>query len=215
MARLKIYPHDLLTFNHKNDFESTKNPLPNWAKDFLRQAKIVVVRRGKIKEDKIPVGLRGQQKSQRLAGFLSKTAIVKQYHPDYFIRHGSWQKLTQERQSLLAFKALKKIIPLMKNFKWGISGSLAYEMATGIKMVHENSDLDIIAWKVNKISVNKAKELLHSLNQFQVHADVQIVNGQRGFALEEYAMNRDAEILVKTEKGPMLSKDPWQLIKEG
>lgn len=215
MARLKLYPHDLLTFNYESDFESKKNPLPKWAKDSLRKAKIVVVRRGAIREGKIPVGLRGQQKSQRLAGFLSETAIVKQYHPDYFIQHRSWQRLAPERQELPAFKALNKIIPLLKNFNWGISGSLAYEMATGIKMVHQNSDLDIIAWNVHRMSVSKAKELLRALNRFKAHADMQIVNGQRGFALEEYAMNRDAEILVKTDKGPLLSKNPWQFIKEG
>ncbi len=215
MARLEIYPHDLLTFSHESDFQSTKNPLPDWAKDSLRAAKIVVVRRGAINQDKIPVGLRGKQKSQRLAGFLKKQSIVKYYHPDYFIKQRSWQYLEQSRQEMPAFKALIKIIPLLNNFKWGISGSLAYEMATRIKMVHQSSDLDIIAWQVPQMSIIEARKLLSLLNNFKVHADMQIVNGQRGFALEEYANHRDNKILVKTDEGPKLTENPWQFIKEG
>lgn len=44
---------------------------------------------------------------------------------------------------------------------------------------------------------------------------MQVVNRDRGFALEEYAMNRDAQILIKTNAGPQLSADPWHYIEEG
>jgi len=90
-----------------------------------------------------------------------------------------------------------------------------YEMATGIEMVHQTSDIDIIAWKVKPMSIKQAQLLLKQLNQFNVHADMQVVNRDRGFALEEYAMNRDAQILIKTNAGPQLSADPWHYIEEG
>lgn len=210
-----IWPHDLLTFAHENDLILEKNPLPEWAKDSLSKAKIVVVRRGIIKDGLIPVGIRGKQKNQRLGCFLPKDKILKQYHPDYFIRHQSWTNLSVDRQKMPAFQALNEMVPVLKDFHWGVSGSLAYEMATGVKMVHQTSDIDVIAWQVKPMSVPQAQALLRRLNQFNVHADMQVVNQDRGFALEEYAMNRDAEILIKTDEGPCLSDDPWHFIEEG
>lgn len=216
MELTEILPHDLLTFANADDF-ITENPLPDWAKDSLRQARIAVVRRGEIKNDLIPVGLRGYERNQRLAGFINKSKIIKQYHPWYFIEHQSWRKLPIERQNLPAFQALKKVTPLLKDYQWGISGSLAYEMATGVVMVKNSpahsSDLDIIMTDKVKLSRQKASDLLKKLNQFGTHADVQIIHGQNGFALEEYAQNRDAQIMIKTATGPTLAKDPWEAIR--
>lgn len=215
----RIFPHDLLTFNNAADFISSKNPLPNWAKDSLRQAKIAVVRRGKIKEDKIPVGLRGYERNERLAGFLDINRAVKQYHPNYFIKNESWKKLPPERQKMPAFLALRKLVPILKDYNWGISGSLAYEMATGVKMVKDTpehqSDLDIIMPNLPKMTAQEASSFLKELNQFGVHADVQVVHGENGFSLEEYAQNRAPEILLKTDTGPKLSADPFADIQRG
>ncbi|WP_308556442.1 malonate decarboxylase holo-ACP synthase [uncultured Lactobacillus sp.] len=218
MGQIKdIWPHDLLTFNNVKDFISDVNPLPDWAKDSLSKAKIVVVRRGKIINGKIPVGLRGYERNQRIGGYLAIDNIEKIYHVDYFIKHESWKKLAKERYMMPEFQALIKIKPYLKNYRWGISGSLAYEMATGVKMVkhtpEHNSDLDIIAINFPKISVEKAKEILKQLNQFGTHADVQVVRGEAGFSLEEYANNRADTNLIKTATGPVLSKDPWQALR--
>ena len=214
-----IWPHDLLTFTNDDDLILEENPLPEWAKDSLSKAKIVVVRRGQFKNGLIPVGLRGYERNQRLAGYLKKSSIVKQYHPDYFIKHESWCDLPIERQKLIAFQALVKIAPLLTDYQWGISGSLAYEMATGVKMVKESpehtSDLDLIMLDLPELSVDEAKNFLAKLNQFCTHADVQVVYGENGFSLEEYALGRDQQILIKTATGPILSENPWQAIKEG
>ena len=124
-----------------------------------------------------------------------------------------------ERQKLIAFQALVKIAPLLTDYQWGISGSLAYEMATGVKMVKESpehtSDLDLIMPDLPKINVAEARKFLARLNQFGTHADVQVVYGENGFSLEEYALERDQQILIKTVTGPILSENPWQAIKEG
>lgn len=216
MGQVEIWPHDLVTFANDNDF-ITENPLPEWAKDSLSKAKIAVVRRGEIRDGLIPVGLRGYERNQRLAGYLKITDIEAQYHPDYFIQHKSWKKLPVSRQKMVPFRALAKIAPLLKDYRWGISGSLAYEMATGVKMVKESaehtSDLDLIMPDLSPMSVEQAREFLHQLNQFDVHADVQVVHDECGFSLEEYALGRNQQILVKTTKGPILSSDPWQAIK--
>lgn len=218
MEQIKIWPHDLLTFANDQDLISEENPLPEWAKDSLSKAKIIVVRRGEIKDGLIPVGLRGYERNQRLAGFLKISNVKKVYHPSYFIKNSSWQNLPLDRQKLPAFQALEKIVPILENYDWGISGSLAYEMATGVKMVkhtsEHSSDLDLIMLATRKLSHSEANELLKKLNKFGTHADLQVVNGEKGFSLEEYAQNCDRQILVKTASGPILSKDPWAFLKE-
>lgn len=218
MEQLKdIWPHDLLTFNSIRDLTLIENPLPKWAKDSLSKAKIVVVRRG-IMNDNIPVGVRGPAKSQRFAAYLRLSSIKSQYHPNYFIEHKSWKKLPARRQKLPAFQALVKIIPLLKKYHWGVGGSLAYEMATGLEAVHNNekhsSDIDLLIYNPPKIVLTEARKILLELNNFGVHADVQVVNRQNGFSLEEYAANRSSKILVKTVNGPVLTENPWQFLRE-
>lgn len=218
MEQVNVWPHDLLTFASVTDLIIKKNPLPNWAKDSLTKAKIVVVRRGQIKNGLIPVGLRGYKRQQRLAGFLKIEKVEQIYHPDYFIKEKSWLSLPVKRQNLLPFKALRQLVPILKKYNWGVSGSLAYEMATGVKMVKQNSehisDLDLIMPNLPMMSVKKAREFLKRLNQFGVHADVQVVHDQSGFSLEEYAQGRSQSILVKTQTGPILARNPWQAIQE-
>ena len=213
----QVWPHDLLTFNDNHDLILKGNPLPDWAKDSLSKAKIVVVRRGLAKLGLIPVGLRGSRRSQRLAGFLVKKRVISRYSPAYFIKNKSWQKLAPERRKLPQFQALEKIYPILSESVWGIGGSLAYEMATGIATVQNNSkhksDLDIILVVKRKINIEQSRKLLTMLNQYQVHADVQVVKGQNGFALAEYAANHSPKVLVKTTAGPVLTADPWHFLK--
>ncbi|MFS1240402.1 hypothetical protein ACL36S_16155 [Lactiplantibacillus plantarum] len=38
---------------------------------------------------------------------------------------------------------------------------------------------------------------------------MQMVHGQAGFSLEEFAQNRADSILMKTSHGPVLTEDPW------
>lgn len=219
MERLTaIWPNDLLQFTSLQDLVLTENPLPGWAKDSLSETKTVVVRRGLVSDNLIPVGIRGYERKQRFACYLNVAAIKKQYHPQYFIQHKSWESLSEDRQKLPPFQALQKIVPLLSNFQWGIGGSLGYEMATGVKMVKNTtehvSDLDLLLYQTPTLNRSQAQELLQKLNQYHVHADVQVVKGQNGFSLEEYAANRSKKTLVKTAAGPLLVVDPWQFLQE-
>lgn len=213
-----IWPNDLLQFTSLQDLALTENPLPSWAKDSLSESKTVVVRRGLIKNELIPVGIRGYERKQRFACYLNIAAIKKQYHPQYFIQHKRWKNLPNDRQKLPPFEALQKIAPLLSNYQWGIGGSLGYEMATGVKMVKNTrehvSDLDLLLYNVSTLKRRQAQELLQKINQYDVHADVQVVKGQNGFSLEEYASNRSKKTLVKTATGPLLVADPWQFLQE-
>lgn len=202
--------HDLVWFQSIKDLEYD-GELPDWVNASINQAPIGVVRRGVHVPDEVLIGIRGHQKSQRFAAKLSQSAIVKVIDSRKLIKVSIaevndptlpvWQGLPEINQYLVDHQ-----------LNWGISGSAAYELATGISMVNANSDVDLIAVDQSRISLDDARAILEFLNQFGFHADVQIMHEQKGFSLEEWVNNSTQSILIKTAQGPILSTDPWNEI---
>ncbi|WP_264372415.1 phosphoribosyl-dephospho-CoA transferase MdcG domain-containing protein [Companilactobacillus paralimentarius] len=81
-------------------------------------------------------------------------------------------------------------------------------MATGTRAAKMTSDLDLVWLPEHSINKNEASSLLKELNQFGIHADLQVIQGNNGFSLEEYA-NSTSTIMMKTLEDPILVKDPW------
>lgn len=205
MARLN--PHTLVKISDLKKVHFN-GEIPEWVSAIFEETNYVVVRRGS-QSKAIPIGIRGYEKSQRLAGWIDPRTIL-----DVVTPHDAVKRLglvNTERINLPAFKIAKKVVPLLKKYDWGIGGSLQFELVTGLPMVKMNSDIDIIMQRPNpKIEVNTAKDLLHSLeNTAGTHVDIQIVHNQNGFSLEEYAQQRSSQIMLKTEQGPQLVTDPW------
>ncbi|WP_412989405.1 malonate decarboxylase holo-ACP synthase [Pediococcus siamensis] len=206
-------PHDLIRLHDVTELKDYKQ-LPDWAQQSLKQAPVVVVRRGPITADGIPVGIRGAQKAERAAALLAVRNDYEIVHPKDLVRSQKWQLVAQNRQQLPVFRALKLIFPVLAPYEWGIGGSCGYELVTGVPMVNNASDLDVIVTHFPEMTVQEANGLLQNLNQFDVHVDLQVTQGQNGFSLEEYANHRSETILVKTVEGPQLVSNPWQAIRE-
>lgn len=98
---------------------------------------------------------------------------------------------------------------------FGITGSAGYEIVTGDMMVKETSDLDLVLNVAHQISLNELKKLWENVNQFSVHADVQLVNADRGFSLEEFVQQNGRSVLIKSGSGPFISNDPWNDLIQG
>lgn len=212
MEHINIYPHDLLKLN---DFNAFKTPqLPDWALIKLKKYQTVVVTRNQINnKDFLSVGVRGFERNQRLGGIIAIKNIKEVITPYQLITDTYLTSLVNERIKLPVFKAIKYIKPILdKRVTWGIGGSAGYELATHDPMVKPTSDIDIILkMKCNQsLSYQMAINLLTRVNQFNVHVDIQVVYKYRGFSLEEYVQQRAKNILIKSEKGPFLSSNPWQ-----
>ncbi|WEV50511.1 malonate decarboxylase holo-ACP synthase [Lactobacillus sp. ESL0731] len=186
-----------------------QQPLPSWAQKVLTQAPYVIVRRGK-QGTQIPVGIRGFTKNQRFASFLPRNKWRKLISPQQALTY--LPKLAQERAQLPAFTKLQKIMPLLDNYDWGVSGSLQFELVTGLPVVSLTSDIDVILTNMRPLSHQEARALIERLQAIYpaVHVDIQVVSGQNGFSLEEFAQQRAMTILLKTATGPKLVSDPWQ-----
>lgn len=203
----QVAVHDLLRVKDIKKIQ-VEDSMPEWAEDILQLSSYVIVRRGD-QSKKIPVGIRGFKKSQRLAAWIDYDNFDSIFTPQDAVKN--FQTSSNPRFSLPAFKLLKRLLPIMKNYNWGVGGSLEYELATGIQMVHETSDVDVIMQRPAKMTRQEAKDLVEELRQVSnAHADIQVVYNDIGFSLEEYALSKSKNILIKTNAGPKLVEDPWK-----
>lgn len=205
---VKIEPHDLLKIASADDL--LVDSLPQWAQEIFPNSLTVVVRRSKIVEPRIPVGIRGIKREQRLAAEVLRQNVKEIITPYQLVQQRAWQNVSVDRKKLPAIKALPAIANILKDYQWGISGSVGFELATKTNSAKETSDLDLI-WKPSySINRKQAQDLLKELNQYGVHADLQVIEGTNGFSLEEYS-NSTSTIMVKTLGDPILVRDPWNI----
>lgn len=203
---VKIEPHDLLRINSTDDLSGDN--LPDWAKTIFPRSLTVVVRRSPVLNSQIPVGIRGIKREQRFATYIEAEVIQKIITPFDLVKQRAWNGLSERRRILPAIEALPKVAGVLHGYDWGISGSVGFELATQTESAKVTSDLDLV-WKPKQvISKEAAQDLLKKLNQFKVHADLQVIQGTTGFSLEEYANSRST-ILLKTLNDPILVRDPW------
>lgn len=202
----QVAPHTLIRLDPVSLI--TDSALPEWAHAMLNESPYVIVRRGP-QADRIPVGLRGYQKSQRFGAWITSSQIAETVTPHQAL--GLLQHLDPKRAELPAFQKLAELVPLLAGFEWGIGGSLQFELVTGLPMARAVSDVDVIMTRPKTpMTVVEAQDLIAELKAIAgAHADIQVVHGQNGFSLEEFAQNRADSILMKTVHGPVLSTDPW------
>ncbi|MFC6176557.1 malonate decarboxylase holo-ACP synthase [Companilactobacillus huachuanensis] len=213
MERIELLPHNLVKIYPEEFFSDEKKP--KWVVDSLTKVPLVIIRRGNIIDGKVPVGVRGVKREQRFAGYIfTKDVVSESIITPYSLIYDTWDLLSKSRRELPAINALPKIVSIMKAYKWGIGGSVGFELASRQATAKNSSDLDLILYEKNHLSREEASLLLKRLNQFGVHADLQVVHGQKGFSLEEFVNNTSETILVKTANGPKLSRDPWTEIEK-
>ncbi|APX72343.1 malonate decarboxylase holo-ACP synthase [Companilactobacillus allii] len=211
MGRIEFLPHNLIKIDPKGFL--SENEIPDWVIDSLEKTPLVIVRRGEIIDNKVPVGVRGVKREQRFAGFILIDSVIDVLTPQSLVNN-SWDKLSEDRFELPAIKALDQVSKILKDYNFGIGGSVGFELASGQATAKMTSDLDLIWYESTRLSHEEAFKLLKKLNQFGVHADFQVVHGQKGFSLEEFVNSSSDTILVKTANGPILSNDPWSEIEK-
>lgn len=202
---VEFNPHDLLKINSTSVLS---DELPSWAKSIFPNSLTAVVRRSPKRKGQIPVGIRGIKREQRFATYIDPECVIKITTPYELVEQESWKEISRKRQSLPAIEALPQVNRVLKNYRWGISGSVGFELATKTPSAKITSDLDLVWLPRRPIDKKTAGQLLKQLNQFGVHADLQVIQGNNGFSLEEYA-NSTSTIMMKTLEDPILVTDPW------
>lgn len=194
-------PHDLLWGFHPDALPAEA---PAWAVEIAQASLPVVVRRAAPEADRIPVGLRGTTRAERMAAWLEPAAVRRQLSPEAL-------RVSSDCRDLPVFSTLAFIEPLLDDLglPWGPTGAAGYELASGWPALHAGSDLDLLIRCATPLSRDQARALLTSLQgQALCRLDILLETPLGGVALADWAGNAP-RVLLKTAAGPRLVGDPW------
>lgn len=199
--------HDLLEIDAELFLQADAALLP-WVGASVRKTPYVVVRRGPLSEQNIPVGVRGAQRSERWAGFCCADRVRRVLTPQALLG----QPIPLSRS--MDVPALRSVPLLAERWRhvgipWGPGGSVGFELATGREVVRPQSDLDIVMYAERVMIPGEAKELLDSAQGLPAAVDIRVETPACGFSLLEYAGRAPERILLRTAAGAVLGHDPW------
>ena len=200
------YAHDLLLVK-VTTIEEACMAEPTWVRPALAKYPWVVARRATSPEDRIAVGVRGQERHQRWGGFVRKDQIVGVILP-WHLRTGLANAV---RLSLLAMQSLRFLEIELASLPndWGPGGSVGYELASRAPVVTQGSDLDLVISATDRFDRDFAQHLLKKIALAPAKVDVRIETPWCGFSLEEYVRRSSEKLLVRTATGSRLTNDPW------
>ncbi|QOY94289.1 malonate decarboxylase holo-ACP synthase [Massilia sp. UMI-21] len=201
-----LRPHDLLWVSDWQAFEPD-GALPSWAEAAQRRGCPLVVRRARTASDALlPVGLRGEARSERLAGVLRRSAVRACASPETLVR----RELTQPGAAPI-LTALRRLAPRLdgSGLAWGPTGGLGFALATGWPVLHPASDIDLLVRAPTPLTASQASLLQEVSADAACRVDLQIDTGHGGFAFAEWIRN-GGRVLLKTDTGPRMTDDPWE-----
>lgn len=204
-------PHDLLWVTSRKALVSDA-ALPDWAvSGRLAHAPVVVRRERPADPALIPVGLRGETRSQRLSAYVHRDAVLRVVRPETLVTNAAWQnRLTLQRFTAVA--ALEELAPRLDStgLCWGPTGSTGFTLATGLTVLHTDSDLDLVVRAPAPLTPAQAAILRAVLDGSPCRVDMQIDTGRGAFSFAEWASGQ-GRVLLKTDTGPSLTGDPWKV----
>ncbi len=199
--------HDLVKLRSAG-VEAVGGAGPIWVRDILRKCPWVVVRRSRALDRQIAIGVRGKERQERWGGYIHLGQIEQLLSP----RNLRSDRAKQSRYELPALQALRFLETELSSMtlEWGPAGSVGFELASGVPVIHQGSDLDVVFCLRRPITRRFARELLAILQAAPHQVDSRIETPLGGFSLEEYSRTDSLQLLVKTGSGPVLSPDPWR-----
>lgn len=177
---------------------------PTWAVAVAQVGLPVVVRRAIPDADRIPVGLRGTTRAERLAAWLEPAAVLRRRAPEDL-------RITERCRALPALDTLARVQARLDDLglPWGPTGAAGYELASGWPALHAASDLDLLIRCAAPLPRDRARALLASLQaQALCRLDILLETPLGGVALADWAGDAPG-VLLKTAAGPRLVRDPW------
>lgn len=217
MTKTSFLPHDLLWLSGA-DAVIADNGTPDWVEEALSRMPVAVVRRA-VCDDvaRVPIGLRGPTRAHRHAATVPVVCIRKSMAPEDLIDAQHWLG-SQRRSGIAPVQALEELRARWNQYEldsqpliWGPTGSVGFELATGMPVARPDSDLDLILRVPSPLPKAAAGALLHALEGLPARVDVQMETPLGCVVLREYAQGNAPRILLRTSRGPRLVRNPWSL----
>ena len=201
-------PHDLVWVKNNNSLIS-QTLLPEWVSSEWSCSLPLVIRRDIApKEGLIPVGIRGVARHKRAAAWIELNQIVKIVSPEMLVQQIMQQTISLDMSSP-ALSALACLLQFQWPWDFGITGSCGYSFATQKSYMTDQSDLDLIIRYLEKPTKTQFDDLLILLPQLPCRVDIQLESPNGACALTEWCTK--SNVLLKTNSGPLLVADPWNL----
>ena len=101
-----------------------------------------MVRRDVDNDGRIPVGVRGLRRDQRAAGWVKPGNVLRVVSPEELCVTADLLRspFVTQPPVQVALQLAQQPWP----WRWGITGSTGYALATGIPVIHADSDLDLL-----------------------------------------------------------------------
>jgi len=195
-------PHDLLWLRADSALLSVKEA---WVSQHWHVGLPLVVRRDVATAERIPVGVRGERREQRAAAWVQAVDILRVTTPE----------MLADRACLLAspfvaYRPIQAALALSEHrwpWRWGVTGSVGYALATAISVLHPGSDLDLTIRAPQPLARDLLQQWQAQTESLPCRVDTQVETPSGAFALSEWL--RDGRALVKTAAGPVLTASPW------
>ncbi|MCH4246587.1 MAG: malonate decarboxylase holo-ACP synthase [Acinetobacter populi] len=197
---MQLQPHDLIWGLTCADLPVD---IPVWVSQVIERGDPVVMRRAITGSEKIPIGIRGAQRHQRYALEMSIYQIKKCIKPEQLC-HVEYEQFPHLAERMQCLQQRMQVFP----WKWGYTGSMGFELATGYKTVTAQSDIDVLIRVPQYLSKIQALEIWYQLEQTALPLDVQLQTPYGGVALKEWI--RAGKVLLKCNEGAVLVDNPWQ-----
>jgi phosphoribosyl-dephospho-CoA transferase len=176
---------------------------PAWARQVLIAEQPVVVRRAMVASGQLAVGVRGASRDQRFAAVVPASVVVRCVRPEQLVESVPFGG----QPALCALASLKPALDGL-GLCWGVTGSVGYQLATGLAVIHTESDLDLLVRTPTELSRPAARELLGLLDNAPCRVDLQLETPSGAVALREWAGD-STRVLLKCPTGARLIDNPW------
>jgi phosphoribosyl-dephospho-CoA transferase len=189
-------PHDLLRLPGARVLPPDAPP---WAAAALSVTPWVVVRRASAPVDRIAVGVRGPSRSERYATSVDPANVCEVVEPEDLAH--SLPRAGRELAVMGALHTVRRILD-DTGLPWGPTGSVGFELATGIPTATTESDLDLLV-RISGGSLSVLAVLHREFRALAVRMDCQIETPSGAVALAEL-VGGQSDVMVRTAAGPRL-----------
>ncbi len=199
---------------HAHDLLLLREPLrfadgPPWLAAAIAKAPLAVVRRAHCPAGSVAIGFRGKERAQRYGTEIAHDAVLAAISPEDLLGPA----FPQSDSQVPALQLLAQLRPVFAQFglSWGPTGSVGFELASGLPTASAGSDLDLMVRCPQALPRAQAAALLHELAMpatlLACRLDVQLETPAGAVALAEYA--HGGLMLLRSGSGPRLTSDPW------